>query len=143
MIRRSTVVEVLGAVVAALKASATVVTLAVGGVWNSVPQGTARFPYVEVTSPSDIAEDTFSRFGARLIVDVMVVSQARAGDLEAANLLNACIQALDFAALSATSPITILGVTWRSSDRAQEEPVNGVTTRYHTGRFEVWAEQTA
>ena len=140
MIRRALTEPVLTAIIATLKGTSAVTTLATGGVWNHVPEGTA-YPYVIVRSPAESREDTLGRFGASLVIEVQVVSQA-SGDLEGARLLDQCIRALNFAALSLTSPAASLGVTWENSER-YAETINGLVTRHHVGLFRAWAEQTA
>src|SRR5690242_20171970 len=93
MARRSPDEAILTAVITALRASSDLTALATGGVYNSVPQGTA-FPYVEVTVPSSVRQDTFSRYGSEATLDVKSVSQA-AGDQEGVRIRSKCIEALN------------------------------------------------
>jgi hypothetical protein len=142
MARRSSVEAVLTAIVTVLRASAGVTALTAtgaGSIVNNVPQDTP-YPYVEVTSPTDRREDTCGRFGSSVLVDVKVISQAR-GDQEAARLLAACVQALDFQKPALTAHTT-LGLTWESSDRFRDV-VNAIVTRYHVATFRAWTEQSS
>ena len=137
--RRLSVEAILTAVVAALKADATVMALASGGIYNHVPQGTPC-PYVEVSCPSHRRQDTCGRWGAETLIDVKVVSQAL-GDQEAARLLTACVSAVD-----AQKPTLVghsaLGITYDASDRFRDV-VNAIVTRYHVATFRVWTEQSS
>jgi hypothetical protein len=139
-VRRSPVETVLTSVVSALRSSTGLAALVSStGVYNNVEQG-ASFPYVAVTSPSDRRVDTMSRFGAELVVNTQVVSQAR-GDKEASQILDQVIRALNFATLATTQHVA-LGITWENSER-YSETINGVPTRYHIGMFRVWTEQSS
>jgi len=135
--RESPVEAILTAIVTTLDATSAVTTLATGGIYNNVPQGTA-YPYVEVTSPSDRREDTFGKFGAASLVDVKAVSQYF-GDKEASQILDACITALDLTTPTLSGHAT-LGLAWESNDRFREV-VNGIVTRHHVATYRVWTEQ--
>lgn len=138
--RRSPVEHVIRAVVTTLRAS-TGLTALIGSttsVYNNVEQG-ATMPYVVVSSPSDRRVDT-SRFGAETLLNVQACSQFR-GDAEAAQVMDQCVRALNFAVLPTTQHAT-LGCAWDNSER-YSETINGVQTRYSVGMFRVWTEQSS
>jgi hypothetical protein len=137
--RTSPIEQDLTGVVTTLKATSAVTALVSTRIYNNVPQDTT-YPYIEVTSPTDRAEDTCGRFGALALVDVKAVSQSF-GDREAARILNACITALNFVAPALTGHAT-LGLTWESNDRFREV-INGVVTRHHVATFRMWTEQSS
>jgi len=136
--RRSPVEAVLTGVVATLQGAAGLTALVSTRVFTHVPQATP-YPYVAVTSPTDVRRDTFGRKGAEVIVDVKAVSQAE-GDREAARVIDQCIRALDFT-LPTVSAHQILGLAWDGSERF-EEVVNGIRTKHHVATFRAWAEQS-
>lgn len=147
MIRRSPVEAVLTAVVAAVRAS-TGVTGLVGSstaVYNHVQQG-AAYPYVVVTAPSDVRQDTLGRFGSAVDVSVRVVSNTL-GDQQAARIHNAIVLALSTESgsnpLTLTAPFRSLGVSYETGERYAEEIENGALIRHHVGLFRVWTEQTS
>lgn len=140
MARRSSVAAVITGIVTTLRNS-TEVTGLVGttGIYNNV-EPSAAFPYLVVTCPTDVPQDTFGRFGVDARVDVRAVSQYP-GDKEAADIVNAGIQALHFQHPSASGH-TLLGVAYDSGDRFSEV-VNGIVTRHHVATFRVWTEQSS
>ena len=135
--RESPNVAILTALVTTLKADSSVTTAATGGVYNNVPQNT-DYPYIEVVSPSDRREDTMGKFGAATLVDIKAVSQAF-GDKEAAEIIDACITALDLTTPTLGGHVT-LGLSWDSGERFRQV-INGIVTRYHVATYRVWTEQ--
>lgn len=137
-IRRSPVEHVLTGIVTALKNSTGVTGLATGGVYNNVPQDTP-YPYVVVTCPSDLRQDTAQRYGAELMVDVKAVSKYP-GDKEGAQILDQCMRTLHFQPPTTTQH-AVLGIRYDTGER-YSEVVNGLVIRHHVASFYVWSEQS-
>lgn len=141
MARRSPITAVVTGVVATLRADSDVVA-AVGSstaIYNNVAQG-AAFPYLVISSPTDVPQDTMGRFGVSSLVDVKSVSQYP-GDKEAADIINECVQTLHFQRPTVAGH-TVLGMHFENGER-YSEVINGLVTRHHVATFRVWTEQSS
>lgn len=140
MARRSPITAVITGVVGALRADSGVLALLSStGVYNNVEAG-ASYPYIVVSSPTDVPKDTMGRFGVETLVDVKAVSQYP-GDKEAADLVNAAVSALHFVKPTIAGH-TVIGTAMENGERFQEV-VNGIVTRHHVATFRVWTEQSS
>jgi hypothetical protein len=139
MPRRSADQVVIGGVVNALLGSTGVTGLVSTRVYNNVPQNTA-YPCIKVTLPTIRRTDTYGRLGATALIDVDVISQAF-GDLEGAQILDQCVQTLNFTEPSLSGHHS-LGLAWDETTRFAEV-VNGIVTRHHVASFRYWTEQSS
>lgn len=134
----SALAAVHAAVYAALKADATLASLAPGGVWDHVPADPA-WPYLRIGGTAEEPEDTMGRQGRRVSLVVHAWSQYR-GVKEGYDLIDRVIALLRYA------PLTLGG--WVHGDTRHlgsevDEPqlVDNVQVQHVWAEFEVLVQE--
>jgi hypothetical protein len=130
--RRSPDEAVLTALIARLTSQTTSAS------YTEVPQGTEA-PYVKLTLPTGRRMDSFGRFGASTLVDVIAIT-AGASQLTGLRMRSAAITALDNQRLALTGH-TMLGTAWDTNEYFAEM-VQGVKYHHHVATIRVWTEQS-
>lgn len=131
----SVVWPLVSAVVTALRVPA-VLTLATGGVFDTVAQG-STFPYVRVGSPTETRQDTFGAAIQNSTIQVHVFS-IQPSTSEAGRILTACETVLEATPLVISDYETIALRCEQTFEAGLEELAGRGTVRHYLQIYRVW-----
>lgn len=119
--------------------TASVKTIATGGVFNDVPEGTAR-PYVLVMNASEQPWNTMGAWGSELMQEVHAYSDYE-GDLVTAQILEEVVRALDHRLFPVPGYVL---TSCQFEQILNLEPVveRGITSRHRVGMFRVRVQES-